>query len=72
MDIQQLITLSIVAVAAITLGRRLRKSAMGEGCDGCAGACGKPTPKHGVRPVPQAIPLVTLSMSRGKGRPTNG
>ena len=62
MDAQQIVTLGIVAVAAVSLGRRLWKSAQGAGCDGCAGACGKPVTNKGVRPAPQAVPLVTLSV----------
>ncbi len=65
MDIQQLITFGIVAFAAASLGSRLWKSAQGEGCDGCGGGCGRPVGKpgaSGIRPVPQAIPLVTLSV----------
>ena len=64
MDAQQIITLGIVAVAAVSLGRRLWKSAQGNGCDGCAGACGKPGESKGVRPAPQAVPLVMLSVRR--------
>lgn len=72
MDVQQLITLGIVAVAAVSVSRRLWKSAKGEGCDGCSGACGKPTSKNGIRPAPQATPLVTLSVRRNKGHQVNG
>ena len=64
MDAQQIITFGIVAVAAVSLARRLWKSAQGHGCDGCAGACGKPVTNKAVRPAPQAVTLVTLSVRR--------
>lgn len=69
MDVQQIVTFAIVAVAASFLGSRLWKQAQGNGCDGCGGACGKPVAKPGVRPAPQAVLLVTLS-ARPKRAPT--
>jgi len=62
MDAQQIITLGIVAVAASFLGKSLWKSAQGNGCDGCAGACGKPVTNKSIRPAPQATPLIALAV----------
>ena len=63
MDIQQIITFLIVAVAATFLAHRLWKQAKGgeDACGGCGGGCGKPiTPNTAVRPAPKATPLITL------------
>jgi hypothetical protein len=61
MDVQQAITLGIVAVAGTTLVRRVWRSVSskdGGHCAGC-GECGRP-PRPDVRPAPKATPLVTL------------
>jgi len=67
MDTQQILTLGIVAVAGLSLGRRMwlqaKGTAEGDACGGCGGGCGKPVaPKPAVRPAPQATQLVTLSV----------
>ena len=70
MDIQQIITLLIVLVAVISLGRRLLAQTKGDAgsCGGCGGACGKSEAKTtAVRPAPQATPLITLSVRRRAG-----
>lgn len=62
MELQQVITLIIVAIAAFYLGGRLWRQATnksGDACDGC-GSCGKPAPSSVTRPAPQAKPLITL------------
>ena len=61
MDVQQIITLFLVAGAFAFLGRYVWakiRSQNGD-CGGC-GMCGKPSAKVGVRAAPQATPLVTL------------
>jgi hypothetical protein len=65
MDTQQIIALTIVAIAGASLGRRVWRQlkGMGDGCGGCGGNCGKPiraTPE-GVRSAPEPTPLITLS-----------
>jgi hypothetical protein len=62
MDIQQGITLGIVAIAGVSLGTRAYHQMRGTGgghCAGC-GECGR-QPRPDVRPAPKATPLVTLS-----------
>ncbi len=62
MDLQQAITLLIVAIAVLYLGGRLWRQATnknGDPCDGC-GSCGKPTTAPALRPAPEAKPLITL------------
>jgi hypothetical protein len=66
MDVQQIITFLIVAVAATFLARRLWGQAKGteDACGGCGGGCGKPVKPDAkptaVRPAPKATPLITL------------
>ncbi|GAB4459169.1 MAG: hypothetical protein OHK0029_21340 [Armatimonadaceae bacterium] len=60
MDWQQIISLILVAMAAVYVARQLwRQMSAGEdgGCGGCNG-CGKPSPM--TRPAPKAVPLITL------------
>ena len=62
MDVQQIITLLIVAFAIVYLGGRLWRQATnksGDPCDGC-GSCGKPSPSTAIRPAPEAKTLITL------------
>ena len=72
MDIQQILTLGIVALAFAFLGRHVwaKIRAKGGDCGGC-GMCGRPAPKTGVvRAAPQATPLVTLGVARADKRGT--
>jgi hypothetical protein len=76
MDLQQVIALGIVGVAAGSLAwrlwRQVRAARDGDTCGGC-GVCGKPALRpNGVRPAPQATPLVSLSAAPGRrSRPAN-
>jgi len=66
MDVQQIITLAIVLVAAIAIARQLWRQIKGDpgSCGGCGGACGKKTTEtpSSIRPAPQPTQLVTLSV----------
>ena len=67
-DIQQAVTWVLGAIAAGSLGVRLWRTAHNNEshCAGC-GECGKP-PRPDVRPVPQATPLVSLSVGSAPRR----
>lgn len=59
MEGQQAVALGLVALAAAHLGRTLwRQWRARDG--GCGGVCGRPAPR-GVRPPPQAHPLISLA-----------
>nr|CAA9287476.1 hypothetical protein AVDCRST_MAG63-4111 [uncultured Armatimonadetes bacterium] len=62
MDVQQIVALGIVAVAAgslvLRLWRQTRGKSGGGSCPGC-GECGRP-PLPAARPAPKATPLITL------------
>ncbi|MDX1934277.1 MAG: hypothetical protein SFU56_16875 [Capsulimonadales bacterium] len=63
-DWQQSVTLGAVLVASLFLLRHIVRSVRPNGEEGCAGCggCGKPNEhRPGLRPAPQAKPLVTLS-----------
>ncbi|MEI6431088.1 MAG: hypothetical protein WCP07_02800 [bacterium] len=76
MDVQQIISLLIVASAGAHLLwyvlHKIKRSREGDFCGGC-GSCGKPTPSESnVRSAPQATPLITLSAPPRRGRSSTG